>query len=138
MELKPPPAADPVQRGYARWLRWGTWVGVGVLVGGFAAYLLGLAPHVPMEQLPSLWERPASEYLERASLRPGWQWATLIHRSDMLVVAGIALLASCSIASLAAAIRAFRASGERAFAVICVVQILVLVLAASGVLSVGH
>ena len=128
--------SDPVQRAYARWLRWGTRVGVAVLVGGFAAYLLGVVPHVPIEHLPALWERPASEYLGSTGLRPGWHWASLVHRSDMLVVAGIAILATCSIASLVAAIRAFHAQRERAFVAICVVQIVVLVLAASGLLVV--
>ena len=137
MELKPG-GCDEVQRAYAKWLRRGTFVGVAVLVAGFAAYVLGMVPHVPMEHLPALWEQPASQYLERAQLRPGWHWATLVHRSDMLVVAGIALLATCSVLSLAAAIRAFRASGERAFMVICAVQILVLLLAASGLLAGGH
>jgi uncharacterized membrane protein len=127
-----------VQRHYARWLRRGAWVGVAVLSAGFAAYLLGVAPHVPMDQLAALWERPASEYLRHASLRPGWSWAALVHRTDMLVVAGVALLASCSIVSLVAAIYAFRENGERTFAIICAVQIAVLVLAASGLLSVGH
>lgn len=140
MELRAKPFSDDggaVQRHYARWLRRGMWVGVVVLVGGFAAYLLGVAPHVPIEQLPAVWERPASEYLRHASLSPGWGWAALVHRTDMMVVAGVGLLASCSIASLAAAFFAFRQNRERTFAVICVVQILVLVLAASGVLA-GH
>jgi hypothetical protein len=135
MELK---AGGEAQATYARWLKRGTFVGAAVLVVGFAAYVLGVVPHVPIEHLPALWEQPASQYLERAQLRPGWHWATLVHRSDMLVVAGIALLATCSVASLAAAIRAFRARGERAFVVICVVQIAVLLLAASGLLAGGH
>jgi hypothetical protein len=125
---------DAVQRGYARWLRYGTWAGVVALAGGFAAYLLGMAPHVPMDQLASLWSQPAPVYLERTGLRPGWHWATLVHRSDMLVVAGIAMLATCSIASLAVAARAFAANRERVLALICVLQIVVLLVAAAGVL----
>ena len=136
MELRP--HHDDAPRAYARWLRRGTFAGVAVLVVGFAAYVLGVVPHTPLEHLPALWEQPASQYLERANLRPGWHWATLVHRSDMLVVAGIALLATCSVASLAAAIRAFRRSGERAFVAICLAQIVVLVLAASGLLAAGH
>ena len=50
---------------------------------------------------------------------------------------GRALLASCSIVSLGAAFYAFRENRERAFALICVVQILVLVLAASGIMGSG-
>ncbi len=137
MELTPAPDDDAVRRGYARWLRRGTWLGVAVLVAGFAAYLFGATPHVPIEQLPALWDRPAAAYLEQTGLRPGWHWASLIHRSDMLVLAGIALLASCSIASLIAAIGAFQRGGERVFVVICILQIAVLVLAASGLLTVG-
>jgi hypothetical protein len=137
MELKPP-GEDFAPRAYAKWLRRGTYAGVAVLVAGFAAYLLGMAPHVPMDQLAALWEQPAGRYLEYARLRPGWDWANYLHRSDMLVVAGIALLATCSVAGLAAAIRAFRASGERAFMAICAVQIAVLILAASGLLAAGH
>lgn len=136
MELKA--GGDEAQATYARWLLRGTFVGAAVLVVGFAAYALGMVPHVPIEHLPALWEQPAAQYLERAQLRPGWHWATLVHRSDMLVVAGIALLATCSVLSLAAAIRAFRARGERAFVVICVAQIAVLLLAASGLLAGAH
>ena len=137
MELKPG-GDDAAPCAYARWLRRGSYVGVAVLVAGFAAYLLGMTPHVPMDQLPALWELPAERYLEYARLRPGWDWATYVHRSDMLAVAGIALLATCSVVSLAAAIRAFRASGERALMAICAAQIAVLLLAASGLLAGSH
>ena len=123
MELKPG-GDDAAPRAYARWLRRGSYVGVAVLVAGFAAYLLGMTPH--------------ERYLEYARLRPGWDWATYVHRSDMLAVAGIALLATCSVVSLAAAIRAFRASGERALMAICAAQIAVLLLAASGLLAGSH
>lgn len=129
---------DEVQARYGRWLAWGTRVGLALLVLGFAAYLLGLAPHVPIEHLPALWERPAVELLERTGLRPGWHWASLVHRSDMLVLAAIAFLASCSIAALAAVIPLFRKRGERVFAAVCALQIVVLLVAASGLLAVGH
>ena len=57
---------------------------------------------------------------------------------DMLVLAAIAFLASCSIVCLLLALVIFRSGGERAFAAICALQVLVLMLAASGVLSAGH
>ena len=138
MELSRSPDDDAVRRGYARWMRRGTWLAGVVLVAGFAAYITGAAPHVPIEHLPALWDRPAATYLEQTGLRPGWHWASLVHRSDMLVLAGVALLASCSIPSLVAAIGPFHRGGERVFVVICILQIAVLVLAASGLLTVGH
>jgi hypothetical protein len=124
------------QARYARWLTWGTRVGLAILTLGFAAYVTGVvALHVPIERLPALWDRPSGEVLLQTGIRAGWGWTEFIHRSDMLVLAGIALLASCSIACLAAVIPVFRARGERIYVGICIVQIAVLVVAASGLLA---
>jgi hypothetical protein len=126
------------QRRYARWLAWGMRIGLALLVAGLAAYLAGVTPHVPIEQLPSVWGGSARELLAKSGLRPGWHWASFVHRSDMLVVAAIALLASASIACLAAVLPIFRRRGEAAFVAICILQVAVLVLAASGLLAGAH
>lgn len=123
---------------YARWLSWGSRLGLALLALGLALYLAGVAPQVPIDQLPALWDQPAAEYLQRAGLQRGWHWATLLHRSDMLVIAAIALLASCSIACLAAVVPIFLRDRERALAWICVAQIVVLVAAASGWFGAAH
>ena len=120
---------------YARILNWGTHAGLGLLALAFLAYAFGLVtPHVPIEQMPKLWSGPAPAYLQAAGLQPGWDWARFILRADMLALAAIAFLASCSIACLAVAARIFLGFGERTVAVICIAEIAVLVLAASGLL----
>ena len=120
---------------YARILAWGTRAGLALLVISFLAYASGLvAPHVSIEEMPRLWGGPAPAYLQAAGLQPGWDWARFIHRADMLSLAAIAFLASCSVACLAAAARIFAGFGERTLAVICVLEIAVLALAASGLL----
>lgn len=130
---------DAAQLRYAHWLGWGTRTSFAVLVLAFGAYATGLIdPHVPIEMLPRLWALPASEFLRATDAAPGWGWAQLAHRADMLNLVGISLLASCSIPCLAAVIPVFRASGERAFAAICALEIAVLLFAASGVLAVVH
>jgi hypothetical protein len=133
MELNEAP--DPIQLRYARWLAWGTRVGLACLVLAFAAYLFGIAPHVPIERLPALWELPAARLLSETGLKAGWHWASLLHRSDMLLIAAIALLASISVACVAAVIPAFAKRGDRVFVLIGVLQICVLLLAASGLLT---
>jgi hypothetical protein len=121
---------------YARILAWGTRIGLGMLVLSFLAYAFGLlAPHVPIEEMPKLWGAPAPAYLQAAGLQPGWDWARFVHRADMLSLAAIAFLASCSLACLAAAARIFFRLGERPVAIICLLEIAVLALAASGVLT---
>lgn len=126
------------QERYARWLAWSTRIGLGFLVLAFLWYLADEAPHVPIDQLPELWKRSAFELLHHTGRRAGWHWASLVHHSDMLVLAAIAFLASCSIVCLAVVVPIFRRRGETVFAITCVLQIAVLVLAASGVLSGGH
>ena len=131
--------ASSEQARYARWLAWGARLGLALLVIGFLVYVAGLLdPHVPIERLPSLWGRPSAEFLRETGTGSGWGWIALVHRGDMLNLVGIAVLASCSIASLAAVIPIFRKRGERVFVAICVVQIAVLLFAASGFLVGGH
>ena len=125
-------------RRYAAWLAWGSRLGLGLLAVSFALYVGGVAPQVPIEQLATLWGRPSAEYLQRAGLHAGWHWASLLQRSDMLVIAAIALLASCSIACLAAVIPVFVRNREVALAWICVAQVAVLAVAASGWLGAAH
>ena len=129
---------DPVQVRYARWLAWGTRAGLACLVVGFLAYIFGLAPHVPIEKLPAIWQLPSAQLLRDTGLQPGWHWAALLHRSDMLVLAAIALLASVSIVCVAAVMPLFARRGEQVFVAICALQVLVLLLAASGLLVAGH
>jgi hypothetical protein len=138
MELTRDESALQAQLRYALWLKWGARVGLALLAAGFAAYVLGWKPHVPIEQLPSIWGRPAADYLQSAGLRPGWHWAALLHRSDMLALGAIALLASCSIPCLAAVIPEFARRRERVFVAICVLEIAVLVIAASGLVALPH
>jgi len=124
------------QRLYARWLLWGTRLGLGLLVVGFIAYTSGIIDaHVPIERLPELWGRPAAHLLAQTGVAEGLGWAANVHRGDILVLAAIALLASCSVACLAVIMPIFHRRGERAFAILCLAQIAVLIFAASGVLA---
>lgn len=135
MELK----AGDEQAGYARWLARGTVIGFAMLVVGFAAYVGGLVdPHVPIDRLPQLWHLPAEEFLAAAGIEPGWGWARLAHRGDVMNLLSIALLATVSVPCLLAVVPVFRARGERALVAICLLEVVVLLLAASGLLAGGH
>lgn len=127
------------QETYSRWLGWGTRVGLGLLAASFALYVAGALPAmVPIEKLPELWSLPAGEYLERTGIPSGWGWVPLAWHGDLLNLAGIALLAGCSIPCLMAVVPGFRARGDRALVWICVGEAVVLLAAASGFISVGH
>lgn len=134
-----PGTVAPEQARYAVWLAWGSRLGLALLIMGFLAYVTGLLPpHVPIERLPSLWGLPTADFLRETGTGAGWSWVALTHRGDMLNLVGIAVLASCSLACLAAVIPVFRGLGQRIFVAICVAQIAVLLFAASGFLLGGH
>lgn len=124
---------------YARWLDWGTRVGLVVLVVAFIAYGLGLIePHVPHERLPEVWNLPVSEFLVATGSPSGWQWVQLLHRGDIVNLIGIALLTGCSLLCLLVVVPVYARRGDRVYVAICVAEIVVLLLAASGVLTSGH
>ena len=124
---------------YAYLLDWGTRVGLVTLVLSFAAYLLGLLqPHVPLDQLPTLWNLPVSTYLQRTNTPTGWGWLALANKGDMVNHIGISLLMGCSVPALLGLIPLYLKRRDYAYAGICALIVLVLVLAASGILTGGH
>ncbi len=137
MELSRPDELAAQVR-YARWLAWGTRVGLALLIATFLLYVLGvIAPHMPIERMPDLWRMSAADLTMETGVRPGWDWAAFLPHGDMLVLAAIAILSTCSVLCIAAVTPIFKARGERAFVTICVLEIAVLLLAASGLLA-GH
>lgn len=127
------------QSRYAGVLEWFTRLGLGLLSAAFLAYATGLLPgHVPIDRLPELWGLPAGEFLARTETPAGWGWIQLLGRGDMLNLAGIGLLAGCSMLCLASVLPIYLRRRERFYVAIVVLQIAVLVLAAWGILGGGH
>jgi len=121
---------------YATLLSWGTWLGIVILTGSFAAYVFGLLPaFIPVERMPSLWTLPAHEYLDKTGTGTGWYWISRLANGEFASLLGIATLAACSIAGLGALIPDYVRRRDFAYAVICLLSIAVVLLAASGALN---
>jgi hypothetical protein len=135
----PPLAGHAAQQRYARLLALGSRFGLAVLVASFVAYVSGLiAPVVALEALPSVWSQPVAQYLKVTGLPTGWGWLALADHGDVLNLVGIALLASCSLPCLLAVIPCYARERDRAFMLLCALEVLVLVFAASGIIDAGH
>ncbi|MDO8319720.1 hypothetical protein [Rhodoferax sp.] len=129
---------DESQR-YAFLLDWSTRLGVLALLLAFASYVFGiLPPHVPLDQLPSLWNLPVDSYLQRTATPAGWGWLALAFHGDLSNLVGIGLLAGSSIAPLLGLMLLYAKRKDWVYAVICAVIFAVLLLAASGLLTGGH
>lgn len=141
VELSTPSSVEqpPEQLRYAQWIDWGTRVGALVLLITFAAYVLGwLRPRIAVNELPALWHLPASEFTRQTGAPQGWAWLGHLQQGDMAGLLGIAMLAGCSLPSLLALVPLYLRSGDRAYAAICLAEVAVLLMAASGVLGAGH
>lgn len=134
-----PPAVSAEQSRYARWLDRGAHAGMVLLAVTFVAYLAGwTTPQVPLQRLPELWGLPVSAFVQATGSPRGWQWLALLRHGDVLNLAGIALLAGCSVPCLVSLLPLYAQRGDRPFVAICVAQVLVLLAAASGWLTMGH
>ncbi|MBS0436133.1 MAG: hypothetical protein U1E80_07530 [Piscinibacter sp.] len=129
----------PEQLRYARWLEWGTRVGLAALTLIFLAYGIGLVePHVPHSRLPEVWNLPVSQFLAATGLPTGWGWLAFAHRGDIANLLGIAMLTGASLLALLALLPLYLRQRDRLYAALCVAQVAVLLLAASGLLTAGH
>jgi hypothetical protein len=124
---------------YASWLDWGTRIGLLLLIGAFVAYVLDLtAPHVPFDQLAQIWSLPVDQYRAAAAVPDGWGWLALASHSDYMNYVGIVFLALTTIVCYLRALPLFLARGDRVYALIAAVEIVVLATTAAGVLGGTH
>lgn len=131
--------ATEEQLAYAAWLDIGMKAGLGLLVITFLIYLTGLfTPHVPLQDLPGLWTLSASEYQKATGAPTGWSWLTMIDRGDYLNFIGIAILSLVTVFCYLRILPILLHNKNTPFVVITVLEVLVLVLAASGILAAGH
>jgi hypothetical protein len=129
--------ASPEQLRYATMLDWGMKIGLGILAIGFLAYVFGLVPaQVPLQDIPHYWKLPVEQYLQQTGKPSGWGWVRMLGRGDTLPIAGIAILSGVSaLCVFFALIPAYAKNRDKAYLAIAIFQMLVLVLAASGILT---
>ena len=129
--------ASPEELRYARVLHIGARVGLVMLIASFAVYVSGvLSPLVPLTDLPKYWGLSAREFVAATHQPTGWAWLMQIGRSDIANLAPIAFLAGVSALCSLAVLPQFVRRGDAMHAAILVLQIVVLVLAASNLFAI--
>ena len=126
------------QLAYAQVLDLGMKLGLLLLLVTFVLYVSGLVrPHVPVEELPRYWSMPVKEYLAATGIRAGWGWIHMLGKGDFLNFLGIAFLSSVAMVCYLAISPIFFRKKDRIYGWLSLVEVAVLVLAASGLLGVG-
>lgn len=137
------PGASVEQKRYGAILDIAMKVGLLLLVITFVLYLVGFPkPNIPVDEVSDYWGKKVSGedgYLQTTGIQKGWSWATHLNQSDFLTFAPIAFLASVTVICYLAILPIFLKRKDYIYASLAVAEVLVLVLAASGVLpSGGH
>ena len=128
-----------VQEVYARWLDAATRLAFAASLLAFVLYATGLAPaFVPLDALPALWGLPVGEYLERTGVVSGWGWLGLLRFSDYASLACVALIGMVTLICYLRILPLLLRLGERLQAALVLAQVLVLLIAASGLLAGGR
>lgn len=132
------PETPPEQIIYANLLLIGVWLGLFLLLVTYALYISGiLPPHVPISEVPGYWTIGVDQYLHDTNSPHGWGWTSLLHKGDFLNYIGFAFLALTTIVCYAVLMGASIRSKDRVFSVICALEIIILSVAASGLLGAG-
>ena len=145
VEMSPEPSEEQLL--YAKILGVGMFFGLCLLLVTFALYATGtLAPGIPIEELPRYWELSVHEYLEatnhdhlhREHLMTGWAWLSALTMGDYLNFLPIAVLSGVTIVCYLGIVPTFIRKKDRAYAIMALVEVVILTAAASGLLTVGH
>ncbi len=132
------PSVTEEQLAYAQLLDGGMKVGLLGLVVTFLVYVSGLLPaRIPVDDLPRYWSMPVKEYLAATGIHAGWGWLGLLGNGDFLNFVGIAFLAGVTLVCYLAIVTILLRKKDLVFAGIAVAEVVVLALAASGVLNAG-
>lgn len=123
---------------YANILVIGVWIGIALMFVTYFVYVLGvLPPHVDITLIPELWGKGVDEYLEITHTPHGWGWIALIGKGDFLNYVGFALLALMTVVCYLVLVKGYIRKKDWIYATIAILEICVLLVAASGILGSG-
>jgi hypothetical protein len=123
---------------YAKILNIGMLIGLAGLVVAFVIYCTGiLEPLIPLEKVQTYWILSVHEYLKQSGIQAGWAWFGNLQFGDMLNFLPIAFLSLLTIVCYIAIIPGLIRKKDTAYVVIAILEIIVLAVAASGILGTG-
>jgi len=139
--------ATEEQLRYADILERGMYSGLLLMFVTFALYISGImTPIVPKAMIAGYWNLPVGDYLTVIGQNhlglpqgpTGWSWMKLLHKGDFLNFLPVAILSGVTIFCYAAIVPGLFRRGDKAYGVMAVAEVVILALAASGLLAIGH
>jgi hypothetical protein len=130
--------ATPEQILYAKLLEKGMYIGLLILLITFGLYTFGVMdPYIPLDKISKYWSMNVNDYLHHADIKAGWAWIGMLKYGDFVNFIGIAMLAGVTILCYAAIVPTLLKNKDRVYAVLALLEAIILTVAASGILGAG-
>jgi hypothetical protein len=130
--------ATPEQMRYATILNIGMFIGLALIVISFVIYMLGILPSfISPQEIPKYWSMASKNFIHTFHAPTGWGWVSYVSKGDYLNFVGIALLAGLTILCYLAILPILMRKKDTPYIIIAIMEVAVLVLAASGILKSG-
>ena len=128
-----------IQQRYGAVLRRVCNLGLILLFLTFALYVLGIVkPLIPLEAMPQYWNLPLHEFLQQTGAPKGWQWFEQIRKADYLTFVGVIILAGVTGICYLVLLVDFVKARKSLYSILVTAELLLIVLAASNFLELGH
>ncbi len=129
---------DNAQRRYADLLLVQSRIGLAILLIGFVVYIAGFAdPVVPIAEVSEQARSRVEQFVTATGWPSGWDWVKHLQRGDVIANLGVMFLSTTTILCLIAVLPVYAGRRDACYTVIVLLQIAILVFAASGVFRVG-
>ncbi len=130
--------ASPEQVVYAGILEKGMYLGLLLILGTFALYVLGIIkPYIPVTEISKYWSMSVDQYLQTAKIHQGWWWVGMLRYGDFINFIGIAFLAGVTIVCFLVIVPVLWKNNDKLYAAFSLLEVVILGLAASGILGFG-
>jgi hypothetical protein len=130
--------ASAEQLTYANILNKGMLIGIVILLITYAIYVAGVLPtFIPVEDVPKYWGKSVKAFTHDLGAPTGWGWLGKIGTGYYVNFIGIVILAAISIFCYIAILPGLLRKKDTPLVVIVILEVLVLVFAASGILKSG-
>jgi len=130
--------ASEEQIAYAGVLNIGMWLGLAILVITFFIYISGaISSFVPISELPKYWGMRVNDFNHTLNAPTGWHWVAMVGKGDYLNFVGIAILSGLTILCYLVILPILIRKKDTPYVILAIAEVLVLALAASGLLKVG-
>ena len=131
--------ATPEQLRYAAILEKGMYIGLLLLLVTFMIYIFGIMkPYIPLDKISDYWSLGVHDYLKTTEIETGWRWLGMLMYADFLNFVPVAVLAGVTIICFLSIFPMLLKGRDHVYAILAILEAIVLGLAASGILTVGH